>query len=59
MGEVVGVTELRRNTGAYVRRAGEGERLLITNRGRPVAELRPLPADRRVLQKRVVSCIET
>lgn len=43
MGETVGVTELRRNLGAYVRRASDGERLLITNRGRPVAGLGPLP----------------
>lgn len=42
MGRTVGVTELRRNLGVYVRRAGQGERLLITNRGRPVAELGPL-----------------
>lgn len=44
MGEAVGVTELRRGLGAYVRRASEGERLLITNRGRPVAQLGPLPS---------------
>lgn len=42
MGETIGVTDLRRNLGTYVRRAGQGERLLITNRSRPVAELGPL-----------------
>jgi prevent-host-death family protein len=44
MGEAVGVTELRRSLGAYVRRASDGEPLLITNRGRPVAQLGPLPS---------------
>ena len=43
MDEGVGVTELRQNLGAYVRRASTGERLLVTNRNRPVAELGPLP----------------
>lgn len=43
MGETVGATELRRGLGAYVRRASRGERLLITHRGRPVAQLGPLP----------------
>lgn len=42
MSEAVEVAELRRNLGVYVRRASEGERLLITNRGRLVAELGPL-----------------
>lgn len=51
MAEVVGVTEPRRNIGAHVRRAGEGERLLITRRGRPVAELRPLPTDQEASPK--------
>ena len=43
MSESIGVSELRRNLGAYARRAKKGERLLITNRGRPVAELGPPP----------------
>jgi prevent-host-death family protein len=42
MSEGIGVVELRRNLGVYVRRVCEGERLLITSRGRPVAELGPL-----------------
>jgi antitoxin (DNA-binding transcriptional repressor) of toxin-antitoxin stability system len=42
MGESIGVAELRRNLGVYVRRAGEGERLLITNRDQPVAQFGPL-----------------
>ena len=43
MGETVGAVELRRNLGAYIRRAKDGEQLLIAHHGRPVAELRPLP----------------
>ena len=43
MGEAVGATKLRRGLGAYVRRASQGERLLITHRGRLVAQLGPLP----------------
>jgi prevent-host-death family protein len=43
MGESIGMTELRRNTGVYVRRASKGERLLVTSQNRPVAQLGPLP----------------
>lgn len=43
MSEAVRVTELRRDLSAYVRRAGRGERLLITRGNRPIAELGPVP----------------
>lgn len=43
MSEIVGAVELRRNLGAYIRRAKDGEQLLITHGGQPVAELRPVP----------------
>ena len=38
----VGITELRRHSSDYLRRVAGGERLIITNRNRPEAELRPV-----------------
>jgi len=43
MSHSVGVAELRQNLSAYLRRVREGERLLVTDHNRPVAELRPVP----------------
>ncbi len=40
--ERLGVRELRNNTAAAVRRAGGGERIVVTVDGRPVAQLGPL-----------------
>jgi prevent-host-death family protein len=37
----VGVAELRQNLSLYLRRVERGERLLVTDRNRPVAELGP------------------
>src|SRR5690242_9925635 len=48
MGEVgrrptrVGVRELRQNLSVYLDRVKDGERLVVTEHGRPVAELTPL-----------------
>jgi prevent-host-death family protein len=42
MYETVGVRELRQHLSAYLRRVREGERLIVTERNRPVAELVPL-----------------
>ena len=39
----VGVRELRQNLSAYLRRVASGERLQVTERGRPVAVIAPLP----------------
>ena len=36
-----GIRQLRDNLSRYIARAAAGERVLITNRGRPVAELGP------------------
>jgi prevent-host-death family protein len=41
MSASVGVAELRQNLSAYLRRVERGERLLVTDRNRPVAELGP------------------
>lgn len=43
MSATVGVAELRQNLSVYLRRVGNGERLLVTDRNRPVAELGPVP----------------
>lgn len=46
MMERLGVRDLRREVAAAVRRAGSGERIVITVDGRPVAQLGPLePVD--------------
>lgn len=38
----VGVAQLRQNLSAYLRLVARGERLVVTDRNRPVAELGPL-----------------
>ena len=58
MKNTVGVGELRQNLSRYLRRVERGERLVVTDRNRPVAELGP-PAstgaelDRLILEGRV------
>lgn len=41
----VGIRELRQRASELVRRVENGESIEITDRGRPVAVLAPLPAD--------------
>jgi prevent-host-death family protein len=58
MSESVGVAELRQNLSVYLRRVSKGERLLVTDRNRPVAELGPVPStgpdlDRLIAEGRV------
>jgi len=45
---VVGARELKTRLGTYLRRVREGRTVLVTDRGEPVAELRPLPSDQGV-----------
>jgi prevent-host-death family protein len=45
MSDTVGVRELRQNLSVYLRRVKRGERLTVTERNVPVAELVPLGAD--------------
>jgi prevent-host-death family protein len=59
MSRSVGVAELRQNLSRYLRRVENGERLLVTDRNRPVAELGPPPSigaglDRLIAEGRVV-----
>lgn len=44
MDRAVGVAELRQNLSRYLRRVEQGERLLVTDRNRPIAELGPPPS---------------
>jgi prevent-host-death family protein len=58
MSESVGVAELRQNLSVYLRRVKKGERLVVTDRNRPVAELGPAPStgpslDRLIAEGRV------
>jgi prevent-host-death family protein len=58
MNESVGVAELRQNLSVYLRRVSRGERLVVTDRNRPVAELGPVPTtgpdlDRLIAEGRV------
>jgi len=43
MSETVGVAELRQNLSVYLRKVAAGERLVVTDRNRPVALLGPVP----------------
>jgi prevent-host-death family protein len=59
MSGTVAVAELRQNLSLYLRRVQNGERLLVTDRNRPVAELGPPPSvgaalDRLIAEGRVV-----
>lgn len=42
---MVGIRELRQNLSKYLRRVARGETLRVSDRGRPVAVLAPLPAE--------------
>jgi prevent-host-death family protein len=58
MSATVGVAELRQNLSRYLRRVERGERLVVTDRNRPVAELGPPPTtgaalDRLIAEGRV------
>lgn len=41
--ERIGIRELRQNASAYIKRAEQGETIELTDRGRPVARLTPIP----------------
>ena len=40
----VGSRELKTRLGTYLRQVQNGQTLIVTDRGRPVAELKPVPA---------------
>lgn len=47
----VGVAELRQNLSVFLRRVAKGERLVVTERNRPVAVLGPPPPDGAALDR--------
>jgi prevent-host-death family protein len=57
MSKTVGIAELRQNLSRHLERVKRGERLLVTDRNRPVAELGPPPTgaslDRLISEGRV------
>lgn len=55
MTEQVGVRELRDQLSSYLERVRHGEEIEVTDRGRPVAMLVPLPESRAVLAEMVAS----
>lgn len=55
MTEQVGVRELRDQLSSYLDRVRHGEQIEVTDRGRPVAMLIPLPDDRRELAELIAS----
>jgi len=50
----VGVRDLRDNLSEYLRRVREGERLVITDRGKPIGELRPTAGGRNAERARAL-----
>lgn len=42
--DVVGARELKTRLGTYLRRVRQGRTLVVTDRGQPIAELRPIEA---------------
>ena len=55
MSDSVGIAELRQNLSVYLRRVRAGERLLVTDRNRPVAELGPAPASGPALDRLIAA----
>lgn len=51
----MGVRELRQNLSKYLERVKRGERLEVTERGRPVATLEPIPPTTGVLERLIAS----
>jgi antitoxin (DNA-binding transcriptional repressor) of toxin-antitoxin stability system len=49
----IGSRDLKTRLGAHLKRVREGATLVITDRGHPIAELRPLDAGKGHLQRRL------
>jgi prevent-host-death family protein len=55
MGTTVAIGELRQNLSRYLRLVEAGERLVVTDRNRPVAELGPLPSGGAALDRLIAA----
>lgn len=53
--ERIGVRELRQNASRYLARVANGEAIEVTDRGRPVARLVPVPAGESTLAELISS----
>jgi prevent-host-death family protein len=51
MSDMVGIAELRQHLTRYLQRVARGERLIVTDRNRPVAELGPPPTTGEALDR--------
>jgi len=49
----VSVRELKNHLSEHLRRARDGQRILVTDRGRPIAEITPLRAESLTLDERL------
>jgi prevent-host-death family protein len=49
----IGARELKTRLGTYLREVREGATLIVTERGEPVAELRPIPANGKTQKARL------
>lgn len=47
--QTIGLRELKTHLSEYVSRSRDGERIVITDRGREIAELTPLSASRKAM----------
>jgi prevent-host-death family protein len=47
----IGIRDLRQNLSVYLEQVKRGRSLLVTEHGRPVAELRPVPADTDIIER--------
>jgi prevent-host-death family protein len=54
----VGSRALKLRLGSYLRQVRGGTRLVVTDRGRPVAELRPIPEASGLLEERLARAAE-
>jgi len=53
MSDHVGIRELRQDLSRYLRRVRAGERLVVTERGRPMAVIAPWAEDRDIVDRLV------
>jgi len=51
MNEEVGIGELRQNLSRHLQRVKRGERIVVTERNRPVAVLGPVPRDESAVER--------
>ena len=57
MAKQIGSRELKTRLGTYLRQVQEGAVIIVTDRGRPVAELRPLAETKDPLEKRIAEMV--